>query len=61
MFCENDPVVPDIALLNVETPATTIPAFGAKAILTLPASGLCKLWVFNVDISVSLEDVYTYL
>ena len=40
---------------------TTIPAFGVIAILTLPASGLCRLWVFNVDISVSLVGVDTYL
>ena len=46
---------------RVDNPATIIPAFGVIAILTLPASGLCRLWVFNVDIIVSLVDVYTYL
>ena len=48
-------------LLKVDIPATTIPLFGAKAMLTLAASGLCRLWVFNVDISVSLEGDYNYL
>ena len=37
-------------LLNVAIPVTTIPAFGDIAIFTLLASGLCRLWVFNVDI-----------